>query len=453
MNIFNKVSRLNDKILILLTKVKSDLEKRYFLSMELLNIKKPSLAFIKLVEAVGILLEVPKQSEKSKFKAPIPTNYDNTIQVLSSEFYVIVNRLSKLASQDITNEIASELYEKFLEPEFCYDTAIRDGGLLARELLNVVILILFKIQNDHSKLPVHKHNIFVLVNGSRCSYIALDTATHVFNHGLCSIGAVHIESTNNPKTRLLSQYLSKDIFRRCKSLYKLPDNHFRIVDFVARDENELVESIKTEIESEKISILVIGIDDCNFDEDSYGGLKSYGAWETPFPVIFVKPQSRVRPFTSVHSPRSVLLCIKSNDDLSTIFAATLICLRPGDHVTILLISEDRNPQGSWRDTRYGGGIDAGWVNGVSSGRTKDFPGWNDKYLEETQQILENFLRRAQVAGKIRLETVSKEQSVGQHICKIAQEESVDYLVLKFRNRRELIVQVLKESSCSVIILK
>ncbi len=51
--------------------------------MNLANNLKPSVALIKLIEACGILLGVPKSFSKSKYKAPVPSCYDATIRLLS----------------------------------------------------------------------------------------------------------------------------------------------------------------------------------------------------------------------------------------------------------------------------------------------------------------------------------------------------------------------------------
>ena len=90
--------------------------------MSLASIKRPSLALIKLVESTGILLGIQKKyGEKSRYKAPTPTNYDETVQKLSDDFYGCMSLISSMDISTIPNDVASELYEKTVEPGFDYE--------------------------------------------------------------------------------------------------------------------------------------------------------------------------------------------------------------------------------------------------------------------------------------------------------------------------------------------
>lgn len=105
---------------------------------------------------------------------------------------------------------------------FCYT-----GGLLIRELFNVVFLILLRLQSDGNRIPICKHNISVLVDGSRSSYVAFDTACHIHNHGTLNIFAFAIEDDALDNSG--SSHLLNDLKRRCKSHYKFPDHAFALI--------------------------------------------------------------------------------------------------------------------------------------------------------------------------------------------------------------------------------
>jgi hypothetical protein len=91
------------------------------------QIRRPHISLIKLVECVGTLLDIPKSKEKSAFRAPLPSNYDKTVEKLKGDFYGVLNKLSVMQSSDIKNEVASVFYNKTLEPGFNYEDAINAG--------------------------------------------------------------------------------------------------------------------------------------------------------------------------------------------------------------------------------------------------------------------------------------------------------------------------------------
>jgi len=90
---------------------------------------KPPSALIKLVESVGILLNVPITHSKSKYKAPSPSNYDGTMDRLVAEFPDLVSKLGSLDSSDVSNFVASKLFSKTIEVGYDYEQAVAGGVL------------------------------------------------------------------------------------------------------------------------------------------------------------------------------------------------------------------------------------------------------------------------------------------------------------------------------------
>ena len=88
---------------------------------------KPPSALVKLVESVGILLDVPISHSKSKYKAPSPSNYDGTMDRLVAEFPDLVSKLGSLDSSDVTNHVASQLFSKTIEVGYDYEEAVAAG--------------------------------------------------------------------------------------------------------------------------------------------------------------------------------------------------------------------------------------------------------------------------------------------------------------------------------------
>jgi len=411
-----------------------------------LNQKRPCLALIKLIEATGILLGIPLSDGKSRYKAPLPSNYDATISTLTSDFYGCLNTLSGLASSNISNEVASQLFLKMSEPGFDYEGAVNAGGLASRELFNSVFLILMQLQEDRIRPPLEYNNVLVMLNNAMASYIALDTATHVFNHGVCNIAVVNEDVSANEN----EQYIYKDAIRRCKQLYKLPDHRFNIQrhTVAAGDRVQLLQAL---IEELQIAIVVLGIEDSNFGEDTNEELKIWAAWNLKIPVVFTKDQSKTRPFSTVHSSRSFLICVKEDEDLEASFRQASKCFRHSDVVTVLQIAASRDPVGDWRDTRFGFGSRSGWVQ---EDRTTGpiTVGWNDAKISKFRESAETLLSKSQVAGKVRIEERNLLTSVSLEICRYAFEEAVDFVVLSKKTSKSLITECCNDLPCSIILV-
>ena len=110
------------------------------------------MCMIKLVEAVGILLGVPPSQEKSKYKAPMPSNYDATINLLDENYGGYLTEVARMRSESLGNKVANELFAKTLEPGFDYEQAVNDGGLAARDLFNAIQLVMMSLVADNARI-------------------------------------------------------------------------------------------------------------------------------------------------------------------------------------------------------------------------------------------------------------------------------------------------------------
>eukprot|EP01036_Dinobryon_divergens_P027716 gene27716-36533_t len=403
------------------------------------QIRRPHISLIKLVECVGTLLEIPKSKEKSAFRAPLPSNYDKTIEKLKEgDFYDILNNLSVMKSSDIKNDVASDFYNKTLEPGFNYEDAINAGGLLIRELFNVVFLILLRLQSDGNRIPICKHNISVLVDGSRSSYVAFDTACHIHNHGTLNIFAFTIEDDALDNSG--SSHLLNDLKRRCKSHYKFPDHAFALIGIKCpiaemESQSQIVESHLVNTESSEY----------NIGEAGTGALALWATWKYSADVVLCKGMSPIRPFSQVNAPRSFLLYLDSKDEGKIIFLQSLKFMRPGDSIVLLTIVESRNPVGDSRDTRYDFGRKCGfWVNGPEEPAGEpDRVGWNDTSVEEIRKSFEDMIKYSFLDGSVQIETKSATCSNGKS----------DAILIGCKNNKDSIIECVRESNCSIIVLK
>jgi hypothetical protein len=418
---------------------------------ELKNIKRPSIALIKLVEATGILLGIPSSpSSKSKYKAPTPTNYDDTVEYLSTKFYPAINFLICHKEADISNDTASDLYSKILEPGFNYEDAVRDGGLTARDLFNLVNLILIKLQNDEYRIPVRKINVMTLVDGSRASYAALDIASHIFSHGVCNIFAVTMGDTSS---QAMQEHLYKDISRRCTLQYKLAEHSFHVEPMVVSDADGLVATLNEKTVEQHCDILVMGMSDSNIGADSTSNALLWACWSGTTPVLLVKGCSRCRQFSTVFTPRVYQICVKRLSHLKYIFRKSLFFLRPGDSVVLVSLLKSKGNKADSRETRHEYGMRDGWVTGPKRLMADFPPEYTDEYEVSLRREMQTCIEKAQVSGRVRVEPLSEVRTVAQCLCRIAYEEAADVIVLFNKANKEVIIECVKEATCSVSIIK
>jgi hypothetical protein len=195
------------------------------------DIRKPPPSLVKLIECIGVLLFIPITKKKSNYKITLPSNYDDTIDALLKQFDECLVKINQLESSQIENETAAILYNKILDPSFIYEDAINAGGLIARDFFSSILLTLQKLQADPNRLPTVIQNILVLVDGSRASMVALDTAAHVWKHGTLHVFADNmlLTSPNSPRSMAENVHLMKiDIQRRCQSHFKIPEHCYQI---------------------------------------------------------------------------------------------------------------------------------------------------------------------------------------------------------------------------------
>lgn len=417
------------------------------------EIRKPSGALIKLVEAAGILLQVPKSFKKSEYKAPTPSNYDNTIELLKNDYSNLLSQLANLTAADVTNEMASELYAKTLEDGFSYENAVAAGGLCARDLFNSITLILDKLNAETYRIPIKRTNLLVLVDGSRPSYVALDTATHIHNHGVCTVGSLKVTGNKNIRGVLIETHLKSDLERRCVDQYKMKENSFEVVEVSPETSYHVVDAIEDIMQSRRIWILVLGIDTNILGTENLSKAAQWAAWNSGYNVVLVKSCSPVRPFTTVVMPRRLLICVKCIEDINDMYEAALTMLKPGDYVVFASIIDPGTPIGDNTMMRYDMGARYNWVTAKPPPSPQpNCVGWNSELIRALENRMQELLQISQVPGHTRLECHSRIKTVGQELCSIANDENVDMMLLRRGVNREVSVECVADSPCSVILI-
>jgi len=424
-------------------------------------VKRPSLCMIKLVEAVGVLLGVPPSQDKSKYKAPMPSNYDATVNLLDENYGAYLSEVARMRSERLGNKVANELFAKTLEPGFDYEQAVNDGGLAWRDLFNAIQLVMMSLVADHARIPIIKTNVLVAINGTMASYAALDTATHIFKHGVVTAIALTVEEAHDKRlAEMMKSHLSQDLLRRMKLQYKMADHCFGIESAYLKSVREIQATLLESIAMNQANIIVYGLEeDRKFGEGGDYGVPRWLATseEVQIPVLLTKKNSRTRPFPQVFIPRTWMVYMDSisPETVSVTFLNSLLYVRPGDSIIVLALVESDQPKGDGRIERFEMGSRAGlWVDGLEEkeGEPRQL-GWNTAANDSLRLQIEGMLINAQIDGTCMIIPILNGRTKGQRLADLVTEHQVDLVVLRKRAHIETIVQTVQAAPCSVLLLQ
>jgi hypothetical protein len=416
------------------------------------RVRRPPAALIKLVECVGILLSLPKSYQKSNFKAPVPSNYDATLVCLNDDFYAKLAILAKLQSSDIDNEVAAEFYAKMLEPGVDYEDAVNVGGLAVRELFNAVLLVLLKLQSDPLRLPVANDNIMTVVDGSRASYVALDTAAHVCTHGV-----LHI-ALSTDKQHLLT-FLEADVIRRCKLHYKLPAYRYVVHSIFSGNDcwpDSELSLLLSHCHEKKCSSMVLpytySLGEFKFLSCSY---QHFAVSKFAGDAIFTQNMSYVRPLTEIKCGRTFIVYIDSMSDCDLTVMKALRYFRAGDCMVLLGVFPPPEPMGDSRELRFDFGQRQQWTHSSDFNQLEpNRIGWNKEVIERFQAHMDDLIAKSFLTGsRVRVEHSTSRQSLAQLICNVGREENAMGLMLRLPGNEEIISECLADQPFSIFILK
>lgn len=434
---------------------------------------RPTVSVIKLVEACGILLGIPPSHDRSAFKAPMPSNYDATVGLLDSNFGGYVAELAKLTSDQLSNKVANDLYAKTLEPGFDYETAVNEGGLKARDMFNGIKLVMSSLEMDKSRIPITKTNVLTIVNGTKSSYAALDAATHIFKHGVVTTVALTSDEAVGDRrlVGMMKTHVVKDLQRRCKLQYKLPDHCYDVKSETCTKVAEISSIIAQNINMHSADILVYGVEQkAVFGENGDGGIPQWAIFSgveaetnggnnsgvVDIPVLLTKKDSRVRPLSEVFISRTWMIYADQTDQnqLDFAFLKTLYYIRPGDSVVICAIVDSSDPSGDARNERYEMGTRAGlWVSGAETPIGEpDCPGWNDIDNERVAQQMDALIQSAHLDGKGIIERNAPGVTSGATLAKMCMDEGADFLVMRKSVHREVVIEAVQSAPSSVLLL-
>lgn len=430
------------------------------------QLRRPPSSLIKVVECVGILLTLPKVYRKSKFKAPLPSNYDTTLDNLDDDFYEKLKILSEIESSDIDNDIAADFYNKILEPGVDYEDAVNVGGLVIRELFNAIFVVLMKLRGDSHRLPINNPNVLAMVDGTRASYVALDTAQHVSKHGI-----LHI-LINSDKQNVLT-FLENDVKRRCKSHYKLPDFKYAVHSPMSSLNQSFLDTCEppnfstTDFSEKGVlenycgktgaeTIVLPYAESCGsfqfLSKDSY---HHWAVWSYPGDVILTQNTSYVRPFTEVSCSRTFIVYIDTAHESHVTLLKALKYFRTGDCIVLVAIHPTRDPQGDTRELRFDFGERQQWIKTEAERQQVEANkvGWNDELIEKFCSEMDELIRKSFLNGRVRIEHAAARQSGAQILCSVARQENAQGIMMRLQGNEGAVNECLFDQPFSLFLLK
>lgn len=453
--------------------------------MEFLSIEKPLIVQIQVIEAIGILMRIPFREGKSRYKAPSPSNYDATVDLLANDFANVVNTLMAYSTKDIPNDVAKQFYAKTLEPGFDYEAAVLFSSkfgcsLLLRDLFNSLVLILQTIrEQDPYRIPVVEQNVFVVMDGARYSYAALDIGVHVFGHGVCNVGVIKInDRITSREEEVLLDHIPEDVMRRLVQQYHMADHCFNVNQLVAPSSVETVDVLRDALNASRSTVLVVGVDvNKSTGSDNLAEILQWAAYEqshiADLKLIIAKSCSSVRPFTALGMPRTFMVCCTGKDDLPSLFKQCVSLMNHDDFVIMHAILDDSQPEGVHsKFSRFGGGYkeacwtlpestiheDAKLLEEKKAANRPLFPEWNTTYKNELQTLMGEIISQAQVNGRVCIEyslesTAGDRKSKAQQIMDRVFLEKVDLVVVGNREKQnnELCKELIDECQCAVVL--
>lgn len=196
------------------------------------------------------------------------------------------------------------------------------------------------------------------------------------------------------------------------------------------------------------------MNDNNIGLDSQSPLIMWAVWDSPQDVLLTPSQTHRKPFKAIHVNWIIQVHFKflGNEKLTDVYQQILKYVRPGDFIIFVVSTDQRQSQGDNRETRFEFGTRQGWaLKGRQMSLSYDI---NDIEIENLINKIQDLLLNSKVEGVVHLIRDTPGSTIGEQICKIGVLEKSDLVILK-RNKenRSMIVQVAKETLCSIVIIK
>ena len=310
------------------------------------------------------------------------------------------------------------------------------------------------LQAEKHRIPIQKMNLLVLVDGSRPSYVTLDTAAHLHKHGVCNVTALLAPDNASTPDVLMYHHLPLDLQRRCQEQYGMSEHSFEVDVMMegGAGREDLQEDIRRRMKDLDSKILVLGVDKNFSGTDTLTPVAQWAAWEPGYLTVLVKSSSRLRPFAAHSMSRTFQCCLKNIEDLDPLFDACLTLLNPGDHVVFCCVVDSGAPRGDSQQTRFSMGRRQRWVAGASPPEAPmNRVDWNDGILSKLSERISELTTLSQISGVPILHQHDRLKTVSQELCDVAYREGADMMLLRRGVDREVSLEVLANSTCTVIL--
>ena len=356
---------------------------------------KPKAATRLVVEAVGALLGEPSE-DISSYRVPSGSCYGPTVLRLAEDFTTCLELLSQLDMSSVDNHAADALFTKVTDPEWdLFEARNQSGdeiGYLAEQMISINDALL----GQEGRKPIESKNVFVAVDGSRMSYIAMGVGIHLRGHGQLILGHVEDPFKDYLPAHLKAEYLQFDLDSKCTA--KGVPKTSLAVTVQAKEEGQGTRESVLELASQHgADMLILG---------SFG-LKGPSIFQTgsvtdwsvrcsPITTVIVKPTSRVLDVEKGEAATFVV-AVDGSAVADKAVVTALTVMKPADEIVLVHIGGDR-------------------VKGNSPEQVK----MEEEYLER--------LDRASVKGSFFLEEKIQGKTIAEQICEFSAARQCDYLV-------------------------
>ena len=226
--------------------------------------------------------------------------------------------------------------------------------------------------------------------------------------------------------------------------------------FIAQSTDQVLNKIRDALGSNFGEVLCLGLNDVNIGLSSYSPLLNWAIFgDCPRDLLLTPGHANISPPNHSFANWTTLIYFElhGKEKLLDIYQSSLKYMRPGDFIVFIISVERRISRGDNRAySRFEFGKRLDWSAGPPM---KSYPFYsNDNDLEILIGSIKDLLLQSKLEGVVRVEYDVQAKTKAQLFCKAIIEERADLIIIKQnQNVKNLIVECVQESSCSIAILK
>ena len=229
-----------------------------------------------------------------------------------------------------------------------------------------------------------------------------------------------------------------------------------VATFIARGTDQVLNKIRDAVESNFSEVLCLGLNDVNLGLSSSSPLLNWAILgDCPKDLLLTPGHANIRPPNNSYVNWTTLIYFElhGKEKILNVYQNSLKYMKPGDFIVFIISVEKRISHGDNRAySRFEFGQRLDWLAGPP---LKSYPFYsNDNDLEILIGSIKDLLLESKLEGVVRVEYDIQEKTRAQLLCKAIIEERADLIIIKQnQDIKNLIIECIQESTCSIAILK